>query len=94
MSTIRLTAAQALVRYLSTQVNEDGGRFVAGVLRRSSGTATSPALVRPCTTPATRCPRGGDTTKMAESAPFDFAPLTRSYAQDERYRGVATPSVS
>ena len=31
MSTIRLTAAQALVRYLSAQVNEDGGRFVAGV---------------------------------------------------------------
>ena len=31
MSTIRLTAAQALVRYLSAQVNEDGERFVAGV---------------------------------------------------------------
>ena len=31
---------------------------------------------------------------MAESAPFDFAPLTRSYAQDERYRGVLIPSVS
>ncbi len=26
MSTIRLTAAQALVRYLSAQVNEDGER--------------------------------------------------------------------
>ena len=31
MSTIRLTAAQALVRYLSAQVNEDGERFIAGV---------------------------------------------------------------
>ena len=31
MNTIRLTAAQALVRYLSAQVNEDGQRFVAGV---------------------------------------------------------------
>ena len=31
MSTIRLTPAQALVRYLSAQVNEDGERFVAGV---------------------------------------------------------------
>jgi len=31
MSTIRLTAAQALVRYLSAQANEDGERFVAGV---------------------------------------------------------------
>ena len=31
MSTIRLTAAQALVRYLSAQVNEDGERFLAGV---------------------------------------------------------------
>ena len=31
MSTIRLTAAQALVRYLGAQVNEDGERFVAGV---------------------------------------------------------------
>ena len=31
MSTIRLTATQALVRYLSVQVNEDGERFVAGV---------------------------------------------------------------
>ncbi len=31
MSTIRLTAAQALVRYLSAQVNEEGERFVAGV---------------------------------------------------------------
>ena len=94
MSTIRLTAAQALVRYLSAQVNEDGERFVAGVWAIPSGTATSPALVRPCTTPATRCPRGGVTTKMAESAPFDFAPLTRSYAQDERYRGVLIPSAS
>ncbi|MEX0365546.1 MAG: 3D-(3,5/4)-trihydroxycyclohexane-1,2-dione acylhydrolase (decyclizing) [Ruegeria sp.] len=31
MSTIRLTAAQALVRYLSAQLNEDGERFIAGV---------------------------------------------------------------
>ena len=31
MSTIRLTAAQALVRYLTVQNNEDGERFVAGV---------------------------------------------------------------
>ena len=31
MSTIRLTAAQALVRYLTAQVNEDGERFMAGV---------------------------------------------------------------
>ncbi len=31
MNTIRLTAAQALVRYLSAQTNEDGERFVAGV---------------------------------------------------------------
>ena len=31
MSTIRLTAAQALIRYLSAQVNEDGERLVAGV---------------------------------------------------------------
>ena len=31
MSTIRLTAAQALVHYLTAQVNEDGERFVAGV---------------------------------------------------------------
>ena len=31
MSTIRLTAAQALVRYLGAQVNEDGERLVAGV---------------------------------------------------------------
>ncbi|MDE0028132.1 MAG: 3D-(3,5/4)-trihydroxycyclohexane-1,2-dione acylhydrolase (decyclizing) [Deltaproteobacteria bacterium] len=31
MSTIRLTAAQALVRYLTAQTNEDGERFVAGV---------------------------------------------------------------
>ena len=31
MSTIRLTAAQALVRYLGAQVNEDGESLVAGV---------------------------------------------------------------
>ena len=28
MTTIRLTAAQALVRYLSVQMTEDGGRFI------------------------------------------------------------------
>ena len=28
--TIRLTAAQALVRYLSAQMNEDGHPFIAG----------------------------------------------------------------
>ncbi|TYC52121.1 3D-(3,5/4)-trihydroxycyclohexane-1,2-dione acylhydrolase (decyclizing) [Rhodobacterales bacterium] len=31
MSTIRLTAAQALVRYLSAQMTEDGERFIDGV---------------------------------------------------------------
>ncbi|WP_299690405.1 3D-(3,5/4)-trihydroxycyclohexane-1,2-dione acylhydrolase (decyclizing) [uncultured Tateyamaria sp.] len=31
MSTIRLTAAQALVRYLEAQMNEDGARFLAGI---------------------------------------------------------------
>ncbi len=31
MKTIRLTAAQALVRFLGAQANEDGERFVAGV---------------------------------------------------------------
>lgn len=31
MSTVRLTAAQALVRYLCAQANEDGERLVAGV---------------------------------------------------------------
>ncbi len=31
MKTIRLTAAQALVRYLENQFNEDGERFIAGV---------------------------------------------------------------
>ncbi len=31
MSTIRLTAAQAMVRYLSAQKNEDGAPFIAGV---------------------------------------------------------------
>jgi 3D-(3,5/4)-trihydroxycyclohexane-1,2-dione acylhydrolase (decyclizing) len=31
MTTIRLTAAQALVRYLSAQMNEEGDRFMAGV---------------------------------------------------------------
>lgn len=31
MSTVRLTAAQALVRYLGAQANEDGERLVAGV---------------------------------------------------------------
>ncbi|MBU4528068.1 MAG: 3D-(3,5/4)-trihydroxycyclohexane-1,2-dione acylhydrolase (decyclizing) [Hoeflea sp.] len=30
MKTVRLTAAQALVRYLSSQFNEDGERFIAG----------------------------------------------------------------
>jgi 3D-(3,5/4)-trihydroxycyclohexane-1,2-dione acylhydrolase (decyclizing) len=30
MTTIRLTAAQAMVRYLSAQMNEDGDRFIAG----------------------------------------------------------------
>ena len=30
MATIRLTAAQAMVRYLSAQKNEDGERFLAG----------------------------------------------------------------
>jgi len=30
MNTIRLTAAQAMVRYLSAQINEDGERFMAG----------------------------------------------------------------
>jgi 3D-(3,5/4)-trihydroxycyclohexane-1,2-dione acylhydrolase (decyclizing) len=30
MSTIRLTAAQAMVRWLSVQMNEDGERFIAG----------------------------------------------------------------
>lgn len=30
MKTIRLTAAQAMVRYLSNQINEDGARFLAG----------------------------------------------------------------
>ena len=31
MGTIRLTAAQALVRYLEAQMNEDGERFLAGI---------------------------------------------------------------
>lgn len=31
MTTIRLTAAQALVRYLENQLNEDGARFIEGV---------------------------------------------------------------
>ncbi|MEM6760160.1 MAG: 3D-(3,5/4)-trihydroxycyclohexane-1,2-dione acylhydrolase (decyclizing) [Pseudomonadota bacterium] len=31
MGTIRLTAAQALVRYLRAQMNEDGERFLAGI---------------------------------------------------------------
>lgn len=31
MNTIRLTAAQALVRYLAAQFNEDGERFISGV---------------------------------------------------------------
>ncbi len=31
MSTVRLTAAQALVRYVENQFNEDGERFIAGV---------------------------------------------------------------
>ena len=31
MATIRLTAAQAMVRYLSVQMTEDGGRFIEGV---------------------------------------------------------------
>lgn len=31
MATIRLTAAQAMVRYLAAQMNEDGERFLAGV---------------------------------------------------------------
>ena len=31
MSTIRLTAAQAMVRWLSNQLNEDGDPFIAGV---------------------------------------------------------------
>ncbi len=31
MKTVRLTAAQALVRYLENQFNEDGDRFIAGV---------------------------------------------------------------
>ncbi|WP_298987288.1 3D-(3,5/4)-trihydroxycyclohexane-1,2-dione acylhydrolase (decyclizing) [uncultured Roseibium sp.] len=31
MSTLRLTAAQAMVRYLSAQMNEDGERFIDGV---------------------------------------------------------------
>ena len=30
MKTIRLTAAQAMVRYLANQFNEDGERFLAG----------------------------------------------------------------
>ena len=32
--TIRLTAAQALVRYLTAQVNEDGDSFIAGEVQR------------------------------------------------------------
>jgi 3D-(3,5/4)-trihydroxycyclohexane-1,2-dione acylhydrolase (decyclizing) len=31
MTTIRLTAAQAMVRWLSLQSSEDGGRFIEGV---------------------------------------------------------------
>ena len=31
MSTIRLTAAQAMVRYISAQLTEDGERFIDGV---------------------------------------------------------------
>lgn len=31
MATIRLTAAQAMVRYLAAQMNEDGERFLAGI---------------------------------------------------------------
>ena len=31
MRTIRLTAAQAMVRYLSNQMNPDGERYIAGV---------------------------------------------------------------
>ena len=31
MSVVRLTAAQALVRYLANQINEDGERFISGV---------------------------------------------------------------
>ncbi|MEQ8374665.1 MAG: thiamine pyrophosphate-binding protein, partial [Roseibium aggregatum] len=31
MSTIRLTAAQAMVRYISAQMTEDGERFIDGI---------------------------------------------------------------
>ena len=31
MKTIRLTAAQAMVRYITAQMNEDGDSFIAGV---------------------------------------------------------------
>ena len=31
MTTIRLTAAQAMVKWLSVQMTEDGGRFIEGV---------------------------------------------------------------
>ena len=31
MSTIRLTAAQAMVRYIEAQMNEDGQRYIEGV---------------------------------------------------------------
>ena len=37
MGTIRLTAAQALVRYLEAQMNEDGERFLAGIWAITSG---------------------------------------------------------
>ena len=31
MTTIRLTAAQAMMRWLTVQETEDGGRFIEGV---------------------------------------------------------------
>ena len=31
MSTIRLTAAQAMVKYIENQLNEDGDRFIEGI---------------------------------------------------------------
>ncbi len=59
--TIRLTAAQAMVKWLSVQMTPEGGRFIEGVWA-IFGHGNVAGWARRCTASAMRCPPGGGTT--------------------------------
>ena len=67
--TIRLTAAQAMVKWLSVQFNEDGDRYIDGVWG-IFGHGNVAGLGEPSTMRPTLCRRGVDKTNRRWRIPL------------------------